>query len=200
DIDLELAAQLAEMPLDEFKLLNASFNRPIILAAHNPALLLPTDRVDIFNANLAAYKGRLSSWEVYKSKKGESYDAIAKRHGISVATLRNVNGISRKQSRALAQTLLIPATGSKSAPTGGIVLASLEQPDVAAPSRRKGDVKILRRQANVRTHTVRNGDTLYALAKRYKTSVTELRKLNNLKGNSISKGKQLRIPGTQIRG
>src|SRR5690606_37763491 len=65
DIDLELAARLAEMPLDEFKLLNASFNRPIILAAHNPALLLPTDRVDIFNANLASYKGRLSSWEVY---------------------------------------------------------------------------------------------------------------------------------------
>ncbi len=201
DIDIELAAQLAEMPLDEFKSLNASFNRPIILAEHNPVLLLPTDRVDIFNANLAAYKGKLSSWETYQSKKGESYASIAKRHGISVATLRNLNGISKKQSRALAQTLLVPAAGSHHETTGGIMLASLEEPDAApAPSRRKGDVKILRRRANVRTHTIRQGDTLYALAIRYNTSVTELRKLNNLKSNNLSKGKQLRIPGTQIRG
>src|SRR5690606_7654963 len=93
DIDIEVAARLAEMPLDEFKALNASFNRPVILAEHNPVLLLPTNRVDIFNSNLDAYKGRLSSWDTYKSKKGESYASIAKRHGISLGTLRAVNGI-----------------------------------------------------------------------------------------------------------
>jgi membrane-bound lytic murein transglycosylase D len=206
DMDLEVAAQLAEMPLEEFKSLNASFNRPLILADNNPTLLLPTDRVDIFNANLEAYKGRLSSWDTYKSKMGESYASIAKQHGISVSTLRSVNGISKRQSKAVAQTLLIP---SAKAGQGRIMLASLEEPDDALPAPKrsitprggdKGDIKVLRRRANVLTHTVRRGETLYALAKRYNTSVSELRKLNNLKGNNLSTGKRIRVPGTQIRG
>ena len=58
DIDLEIAAKLAEMPLDEFKALNPSFNRPVIRGDHAPTLLLPADRVEIFNANLTNYKGR----------------------------------------------------------------------------------------------------------------------------------------------
>ncbi|MDS1140432.1 transglycosylase SLT domain-containing protein [Pusillimonas sp. SM2304] len=203
DIDIEVAARLAEMPVEEFKALNASFNRPIILAEHDATLLLPTNRVDIFNANLEAYQGRLSSWDTYKSKKGESYAAIAKRHGISLGTLRAVNGLSKKQSTAVAQTLLVPAAD---APRGAIQLASLElAPDSGAASRGSQprgnkDIVVLQRRANVRTHTIKSGDTLFSLAKRYNTSVTELRKLNNLKGNTLSKGKQLRVPGTGIRG
>jgi membrane-bound lytic murein transglycosylase D len=210
DIDIEVAAKLAEMSLDEFKSLNASFNRPIILAEHNPVLLLPTNRVDIFNANLEAYKGRLSSWQTYRSKKGESYAAIAKRHGITLGQLRTVNGLSSRQTRAVAQTLLVPAAGT----AGGIQLASFQpgQDDTptvqkrskAAPQRRAAasgrDVVVLQRKANVRTHTVKGGDTLFSLAKRYNTSVDELRKLNNLKGSVLSKGKRLRVPGTSIRG
>ncbi|MBX7021130.1 LysM peptidoglycan-binding domain-containing protein, partial [Providencia rettgeri] len=49
-------------------------------------------------------------------------------------------------------------------------------------------------------HTVRQGDTLYALAKRYDTSVAELRRLNNIKGSSLSRGTRLRVPGSNIRG
>jgi membrane-bound lytic murein transglycosylase D len=209
DIDIEVAAKLAEMSVEEFKLLNASFNRPIILAEHNPVLLLPTNRVDIFNANLEAYKGRLSSWQTYRSKKGESYAAIAKQHGITLGQLRTVNGLSARQTRAVAQTLLVPAAGA----AGGIQLASFE-PGVddtlaarkrtkAAPRRTTAsgrDVVVLQRKANVRTHTVKGGDTLFSLAKRYNTSVDELRKLNNLKGSALSKGKRLRVPGTSIRG
>jgi membrane-bound lytic murein transglycosylase D len=201
DIDIEVAAKLAEMSVEEFKLLNASFNRPIILGEHKPTLLLPTNRVDIFNANLQAYQGRLSSWDTYKSKPGESYAAIAKQHGISLGKLRAVNGLSKKQSRAVAQTLLVPAKGA----SGSIQLASLEVPETdTAPTRgrtdRKKDVVVLQRKANVRTHTVKGGDTLFALAKRYNTSVNELRKLNNLKNDKLATGKRLRVPGTSIRG
>ncbi len=202
DIEIAVAAELAEMPLDEFKLLNASFNRPVILAEHQTTLLLPTNKVDIFNANLAAYKGKLSEWQTYRSKSGESYLTIAKQHGISVAQLRKMNGLSKKAKLANAQTLLVPAAGAG----GRIQLASL---DVSADDRptsrtkssgRNKDVVVLRRKANVRTHTVKGGDTLFSLAKKYNTSVTELRKLNNLKGSKLAKGVRLRVPGTSIRG
>ncbi len=209
NIDIAVAAQLAEMPVEEFKMLNASFNRPVILSEHNPTLLLPTNRVDIFNANLQAYKGQLSAWNTYKTQRGESYATIAKKHGISVAQLRKINGLSRKGVKAVAQTLLVPAANS----TGGIQLASLNVSNIdnatpvattrrsvtSAPARGK-DVVVVRRKANVRTHMVKKGDTLFALAKRYDTSVDELRKLNNLKNNNLARGKQLRVPGTNVRG
>lgn len=43
-------------------------------------------------------------------------------------------------------------------------------------------------------HKVSSGDTLFALSSRYGTSVTELKKLNGLKGDSIRVGQSLRIP------
>ncbi|CFO37578.1 membrane-bound lytic murein transglycosylase D [Bordetella pertussis] len=51
---------------------------------------------------------------------------------------------------------------------------------------------------NVRTHKVSSGDTLFGL--KYGTSVGALRALNNLKGNNLKLGSQLRIPGTGTRG
>jgi len=212
DIDIQVAAQLAEMSVDEFKSLNASFNRPVILGEHHATLLLPANRVDIFNANLEAYKGRLSSWQTYKAKKGETYAAIAKQHGITLGQLRTINGLSGKRTRAVAQTLLVPTAGA----AGGIQLASLEIPDSGARANnararsrpaprvqvthRGNDIVVTRRKSHVRTHTVKRGETLFALAKRYKTSVDELRRLNNLKNNNLASGKQLRVPGTNVRG
>ncbi|HUH87742.1 MAG TPA: transglycosylase SLT domain-containing protein [Pusillimonas sp.] len=207
-LDLATAARLAEMPLEDFKALNASFNRPVFLAEHKPSLHLPTDRVDTFNANLEAYKDQLGSYTTYAASKGESYAAIAKKFGVSLEQLRAANGLSAKQTRAVAQILVIPGGAS----SGGIQLASLEQstlidatPTVRTPAAEPGnarrDVVVVRRGAsNTRTHTVRQGDTLFALAKRYNTSVDALRKLNNLPNNNLSRGKRLRIPGTNVHG
>ncbi|NMK50003.1 LysM peptidoglycan-binding domain-containing protein, partial [Achromobacter sp. Bel] len=53
---------------------------------------------------------------------------------------------------------------------------------------------------NVRTHKVRQGDTLFSLAKQYGTSVDALRALNNLKGSALKVGAPIRVPGTNARG
>jgi LysM repeat protein len=42
-------------------------------------------------------------------------------------------------------------------------------------------------------HTVRGGETLYALSRRYGVSVADIKRLNSLTGNTISVGQQLRI-------
>src|SRR5690606_42030656 len=66
------------------------------------SLILPTDRVAVFQANLLAYEGKLSSWQTYKTTKGENYASIAKRHGITLAQLRKARSeehTSELQSR-----------------------------------------------------------------------------------------------------
>ena len=52
----------------------------------------------------------------------------------------------------------------------------------------------------MRTHKVRQGDTLFSLARQYGTTVQALRALNNLKGSNLKIGAQLRVPGTNARG
>ena len=42
-------------------------------------------------------------------------------------------------------------------------------------------------------HKIRRGDTLGGIAARYGTTVSQLRKLNNIKGNNITAGKTIRI-------
>lgn len=197
DIDLEVAARLAEMPLEEFKALNPSFNRPVIRGEHQATLLLPADRIDTFNANLQAYKGDLTTWKVYQPRRGESYAAIAKRFGVTESALRSANGVARRSKSASGASLLIPTSGQ-----GGVQLASLETPAVSGATRTPARAarSTTTQRPNVRNHKVRAGDTLSSLARRYGTSVSALRALNNLKGNNLKIGAQLRVPGTGTRG
>jgi membrane-bound lytic murein transglycosylase D len=45
------------------------------------------------------------------------------------------------------------------------------------------------------THVVRKGESLYIIARRYRTSVTQLKKLNGLRSNLIRPGQKLRVRG-----
>ena len=108
DIDVPLAAKLAEMPVEEFKALNPSFNRNVILGRHEPTLILPTDRVAIFETNLKSYDGALSSWGTHTVTAGEKLPAIAKRYNLSVATLTEANGLTMRSGIETGQILLIP--------------------------------------------------------------------------------------------
>ena len=57
DIDVGLAIQLAGMPIDEFQSLNPQMNRPVILAAGTPQLLLPYDNANRFVRDLPLHRG-----------------------------------------------------------------------------------------------------------------------------------------------
>lgn len=193
DIDVDVAARLAEMHVDEFKALNAAYNQPVLLAEREPTLLLPADRVDIFNQNLRAYKGKLSSWKVHTRKQGETYASIAKQYGISVEHLRKINDASKR--KVVAETLLVPDLADTTTNTD-IKVASLGP----APLTRTKKSSPAQQASTTSTHTVKGGDTLYGLARRYNTTVTELQKLNNIKGSHLAPGKNLRVPGTATHG
>jgi membrane-bound lytic murein transglycosylase D len=51
-LDLRVAAKLADMPLDEFIALNPAFNSGAISAVDTSLILLPVEKVDVFKANL----------------------------------------------------------------------------------------------------------------------------------------------------
>ncbi len=195
DIDFHVAAELAEMPIDDFKALNPSFNQSVISAIQEHAVILPRDKVDIFNANLAEYKGELSSWKVYEAKQGETFSSIANKFGVSEARLREANRITSNIRSASDQSLVIPNPAGQ-----GIQLAP---PSLARPPQIAGKAasqsKSLAINGKVRTHTVKKGDTLESIARQYGTNTSTLRALNNLKNDTVKLGVKLRIPGTATR-
>jgi len=188
NIDVKLAAQLAEMPLEEFKALNPSFNRGVILGSHEPTLLLPADRISIFEANLRAYSGSLSSWHTHELGRGETLTSVAKKYGTSVATLRRANGLGSRSRVGAGDILMVP-TSRQAEPT---LVASAGPTPVRAVADNNSRAK---KKVHVRTHKVRKGETLSSIARQYGTSIEQLRSLNRIKGSALAVGRTLQIPG-----
>lgn len=173
DIDLAVAAKLAEMSIEEFSELNPSFNQGVIMADLKPEIILPLDKAPLYLANLAAYEGDLTSWKKYPARQGESLNEIAKKFNVSAPAIRRANNMNRGlTSVPSAQIVIIPG------PTANVNLATAE----------------VTRRSGTQNYRVRRGDTLSGIANRYKTSVRDLRQLNNLKGSTLRVGQNLKVP------
>jgi membrane-bound lytic murein transglycosylase D len=173
DIDLAVAAKLAEMSIEEFSELNPSFNQGVIMADLKPEIILPLDKAPLYLANLAAYEGDLTSWKKYPARQGESLNEIAKKFNVSAPAIRRANNMNRGLIRVpSAQIVIIPG------PTANLNLATAE----------------VTRRSGTKSYRVRRGDTLSGIASRHKTSVRNLRQLNNLKGSTLRVGQLLKVP------
>ncbi len=182
-MDVHLAAKLAGVSEDEFKQLNPAYNRPVINGgAQN--ILLPIGTEDEFAANLANYNRPLVSWQTHYAKRGEKVGSIAKKYGVSVSQLMDVNDLSRKQRLKPNQPLLVPATGSTS--------PNQPEPELATPQTVDSDDANTAEAKNAR-HIVKPGDTAYSIAKQYDMTTRQLMTLNKLKSARLQKGQVLTV-------
>jgi len=174
DIDLKVAAELAEMPIDEFAALNPAFNQGVILAHLEPQIILPREQLPVYLANLAAYEGDLTSWKKYPAKKGERVDEIARTFNVSLTSLRRANDLNRSARTLPVDTVLIipGATTDVAVATAGFSGAQTSK-----------------------AYRVRKGDTLSGIARQFGTRVSTLRELNGIKGSKLRVGQQLQVPG-----
>jgi membrane-bound lytic murein transglycosylase D len=108
DIDVAIAAKLAEISIDDFRALNPSANRPVLLAAGTPQILLPWDNAATFQSNLEAYTGgRLASWTAWIVPTTLKPADAAKRVGMSEVELRTINQIPQRMNIKAGSTLLV---------------------------------------------------------------------------------------------
>ena len=66
---MKLAAELADISVEEFTALNPAHNRPVILQDNADLILLPADKMEAFRANLENYDKPLVTWQAYQPKK-----------------------------------------------------------------------------------------------------------------------------------
>jgi len=107
---------------------------------------------------------------LYTVVSGDTLSGIAARHRVSVAQLRRLNSLPKAGHIRVGQRLKVAADNH---------VASL------APA--KPTVSTI-------VYVIAKGDTLSAIAYRYKVSVADIRRANGLNGTSIRVGQKLKIP------
>jgi membrane-bound lytic murein transglycosylase D len=167
DIDVSLAARLAGMSLEDFKALNPQMNKPVILAAGTPQLLLPYDNANEFVRRHAAHQGTLASWTAWVAPKTMRPREVASLHGMNEIALRELNRIPPRMLVKAGSTLLVPRNGRRGADVSEHVADNAMM--ALAP-----DVPPLRRVS------LRAGkrDSVASIAKRYRVSPTQLAEWN----------------------
>ncbi len=109
DMDVSVAAKLADISEQDFKALNPSAHRPVLLAAGSPNILLPWDNAEVFQRNYeASTLGRMATWTAWVAPTTMKVADAAKRVGMNEADFRAVNNIPPRMIIKAGSALLVP--------------------------------------------------------------------------------------------
>lgn len=181
-IDLDLAAELAGISLEEIYLYNPGFNRWATAPKGPHRLLVPVENADTFKHNLEQYpKNERIAWKRHRIRKGEVLGLLAKKFQTTVSLIRSVNNIRGNNIRA-GQTLIIP-----------VARKSLERYSLSSNQRLKA-LQNRHRNGYKLEYRVRHGDTLWEIARKYDVGVRQLAKWNGMAPRDpLTPGKKLVI-------
>ena len=169
DLDVALVARLSGLPLAEFQALNPSLNKPVILAAGTPQVLLPYDNANQFLRELPEHRGPLASWTAWTVPKTMHPAEAARRFGMSETSLREVNKIPPRMLVRGGSTLLVPRNERSDADVPGDVADHATMLLVSdVPPRRRSVVR------------ARRNESVAALAGRYGVSPSSVAEWNKV--------------------
>ena len=142
-------------------------------------LRLPEGTRDRF---LEAYekmdKSKFARWTQHKIRSGENLGAIARSYGMSLNELREANGLKNNKIRA-GQVLLIPM------PSGALPPSRDHKTDVSDAS----GTKHSKTKGNTNAqYTVKSGDNLASIARRFGVSINDLKTWNSITDSKIGVG------------
>ena len=182
DIDIKLAAQLAELPLEEFRALNPQFNRPVITGSPTTNILLPQLNAEKFRENLGKWKQALSSWTAHRvTAARERIETIAAKFKTTPQVIREANEIPPNMHPKAGSTILVPklASAGDHDIADEIVDNSVMSVEPDEPPRKRITIKVGKR------------DDIKSIARRYKVTEAQIREWNDLKSGKLSAGQSL---------
>lgn len=124
----------------------------------------------------------------YKVKQGDTVAAISKRFGVSSKSLMAANGMKSEGQLTTGKVLKIPVKP--------------KEKGTAVALGKKGKPKKAAAEPAVVKHTVKKGETLTQIAKRYGTTPGAIQKMNHLQTSQLKSGQVLKIrnPGAETGG
>lgn len=166
-LDLSIAADLAQMSIDELYAINPGFNRWATPPKGPHHLLLPLDRVDTFQlAESALPKNQRVRWKRHEIKSGDTLSQIAQRYRTTTQQIKAANTQLRGNNLRAGKHLLIP-TSNKSSNAYSLSASQRQEKIYAAKGR-----------GNKHFHIVKRGDSWWKIAREYNVSHKSLAKWN----------------------
>ncbi|MDM7322076.1 MAG: LysM peptidoglycan-binding domain-containing protein, partial [Gammaproteobacteria bacterium] len=182
-LDLSKVANAMDMSVDELYRLNPGFKRGVNgNGKETVALLLPQDKAHrLKTLDIKDLYAVLPKQRQIKAARDESTVSFARRLGVSLATLRDMNpGLRDKVTRG--QTVLLPES-----PSAHIELAEAKTTASAAPGK-------------AIHHVVSPGENLYQISRQHGVDTQTLASWNGLKPNSTLKAGQKLVIYTEPSG
>ncbi|KYG61586.1 lytic transglycosylase [Bdellovibrio bacteriovorus] len=197
-VNLRAMADKLSLNYEDFKALNPRFKGEVAtLKGSDLVLRIPPGMTE--TAVVAANESVVESVQFiadsgdttsYRVRRGDTLSTIARRYRTTVAYLRDLNDLPRRKPMKVGMRLYVPdRTPVKDRPT---TAGSLAKRSKNADSVVKNTVSV---SADGRHYIVQSGDSLYTIARKYSTSVSELQRLNNIKrGRVLKVGMKIIVP------
>lgn len=167
-IDLALAADMAEISLEKLYIYNPGFNRWATPPEGPHTLLFPIEKAAKFQKKLSKLpKKERVKWVRHKITQGENLGHIAKKYKTTVSTLQRINDIQSHMIRAGKHLLIPVASRAASSYT-----FSAEQRLENKKNTPRGNTR--------KDYVVRSGDTLWDISRAHKVSIRKLASWNNM--------------------
>ena len=180
-IDLALVEELTDLPIETIYRLNPGFNQWATDPDGPHKIALPIDKAEQFSLALSQQPAtKRVKWQRHKIRSGETLSHIADQYNTKVAVLQKVNKLRGHNIRADHQ-LMIP-----------VAVKSLDSYVLSV------DQRMARNQhagsGNKVIYSVRRGDSLWKIARRFNVSISKLTRWNNLTKRAILKpGRKLAV-------
>jgi membrane-bound lytic murein transglycosylase D len=185
-VDLRRIAEWASLSVEEIQKLNPELRRwTTPIRGSNYALTVPQGSAEVVRTHLAAANpDTLNALQWHVVKRGETLTTIARKLRVSRNDLAEANYLKSTAKVAIGQKLLIPRMPSAALlarAASGQTTAAADV--VAAFEETAADEPVI--------HRVRAGESLYAIAKKYGTTVEQLKTVNRMTGNTLRIGARL---------
>ena len=179
-IDLALAADLADITVNQLYQLNPAFNRWATAPDGPHRLLLPRGKAEQFKLRVAQVPpGERINWVRHKIKNGETLGHISQKYRTTTALIREVNDLRGSQIRA-GKYLMVP-TATRSLQTYSL---SEHSRIIAIQNTNRGGDK--------KEHIVRSGQSLWSISRSYGITTRALAKWNGIAPiDTLSVGQKL---------
>jgi membrane-bound lytic murein transglycosylase D len=167
--DLVLVAQMAGVPIDVLFTLNPGYNRWATSPDGPHQVVLPVEGAELLQASLDKIDASvLMRWDQVEVQNGDTLSEISARHHVPVSVLRSSNDLNGDLIR-VGQKLRLPRDDQL-----------MVDPYYAQAAMELQNLQSGLIAAQRVTHRVRSGESLSVIARRYRVSVRDLQRWNNI--------------------
>ena len=204
-MSFEQLSQALDITSEEILYFNPQYRKNLIPSGGH-VMCLPKNKIGLFLNNEQAIYAAINAQrqetgvvelaevkKMHTVKAGEKLSTIARKYGVTVTDLKTWNYVGKRGIQP-GKKLVVFVREQKQQPKELEVRTEKPEQNLAAKEPEKKLLAEKKTEKNgFLVHTVKKGESLFSISKRYGVSVNTIKELNDLNSNSLSLGQVLKV-------